>query len=300
MRIWDVNPGYLNRQSLLGEHRELHAIVSIIKHNKKGYSRHPETLRWQSFGWALSQRHKLLAAEMKLRGFTDRSTVHLKNKNQKWPDTFVDLPADQFAILAKKYKSIEQGRIPLPKNVQQLWVQHQYSVMARDEAEYKYIGGWVASKKTGKGINDIYPELISLLRCPPAEGNLRNTIQHMWEYVSQYSSNHVNIYTNLQSKVYRGGKEEATQAYYNIRRGAERSGICGTGSTNKGRRMTGSASCRGAHNKSIIYLAGNYHLQGGNLHANWYLKEIQRLVFLYNIVYLKESTALGELQAWTY
>ena len=46
MRIWDINPGYLNRQSLLGEHRELHGIVSIIRDNKKGYSRHPETLRW--------------------------------------------------------------------------------------------------------------------------------------------------------------------------------------------------------------------------------------------------------------
>jgi hypothetical protein len=66
VRVWDVNPGYLNRQSLLGEHRELHAIVSIIKNNKKGYSRHPETLRWKNFGWALSQRHRLLAAEMNL------------------------------------------------------------------------------------------------------------------------------------------------------------------------------------------------------------------------------------------
>jgi len=25
MRVWDINPGYLNRQSLLGEHRELQA-----------------------------------------------------------------------------------------------------------------------------------------------------------------------------------------------------------------------------------------------------------------------------------
>jgi len=30
MRLWDINPGYLNRQSLLGEHRELHGIVSIL------------------------------------------------------------------------------------------------------------------------------------------------------------------------------------------------------------------------------------------------------------------------------
>ena len=36
--------------------------------------------------------------------------------------------------------------------------------------------------------------------------------------------------TNLQSKVYRGGKEEATQAYTNIRRGAD-------DAANKGRRM---------------------------------------------------------------
>jgi uncharacterized protein YbgA (DUF1722 family) len=263
VRVWDVDPGYLNRQSLLGEHRELHAIVSIIKNNKKGYSRHPETLRWHGFGWALSQRHRLLATEMNLRGFVDRSSVHLKTHHLKWPDMFVDIPAAQFIILAKKYKNIEQGRILLPRNVQQLWSQHQYSVMARDEAEYKYIGGWVAYRKTGKGIDDIYPELVSLLRCPPAEGNLRNTIQHMWGYVSQYASLNGNIYTNLQSKVYRGGKEEATQAYYNIRRGAD-------DAANKGRRMN----------------------------ANWYLKEIQRLVFLHNIAYLKESTALSELQAW--
>ena len=69
MRIWDIHPGYLNRQSLLGEHRELHAIVSIIGNKKKGYSRHPETVRWVGYGWALGQRHRLLSAEMALRGF---------------------------------------------------------------------------------------------------------------------------------------------------------------------------------------------------------------------------------------
>ena len=230
MRVWDVNPGYLNRQSLLGEHRELHAIVSIIKHNKKGYSRHPETLRWKNFGWALSQRHRLLAAEMKLRDYVDRSPVLLKTQQQKWPEVFVDPPVTQLSILAGKYKNKEQGRIPLPQNVQQLWAQHKYSVMARDNAEYKYLGGWVASRKTGKGITDIYPELVSLLRCPPGEGNLRNTIQHMWGYVSGYAL------------------------------------------------LSGKAIER----KTTLSL----------------LMQIQTLVFLNDIVYLKESTALGELQAW--
>ena len=230
MRVWDVHPGYLNRQSLLGEHRELHAIVSIIKHNKKGYSRHPETLRWQGFGWALYQRHRLLATEMRLRGYTDRTPVLLKTQRLKWPDVFVDPPAVQLTILEGKYKNAEQGRIPLPKNVQQLWAQHKYSVMARDLTEYKRIGRKLASAKTGCLISDIYPELVSLLRCPPGEGNLQNTVQHMWGYVSPIS--------NLSGKA--------------------------------------------IENKSTRSL----------------LMEIQRLVFLHNVVYLKESTALSDLQAW--
>jgi hypothetical protein len=266
VRVWDVNPGYLNRQSLLGEHRELHAIVSIIRnnrgyepqsklrgiipsatrdcsaykfqctsflklesHNKKGYSRHPETLRWIKFGWALNQRHRLLAAEMNLRGYVDRSPVLLKTQYQKWPDVFVDLPVTQFSILAEKYINKDPGRIPLPRNVQQLWAQHKYSVMARDNAEYKRIGRLVASRKTGNGISDLYPELVSLLRCPPGEGNLRNAVQHMWEYVSGFAS--------LSGKAI---ERKTTQSL---------------------------------------------------------LKEIQRLAFLHDVVYLKESTALGELQA---
>ena len=79
----------------------------------------------------------------------DRTPVLLKTQRQKWPEVFVDPPVTQLSILAEKYKDKEQGRIPLPKNVQQLWAQHKYSVMARDAAEYKRIGRWVASRKTG-------------------------------------------------------------------------------------------------------------------------------------------------------
>ncbi len=61
MRIWDIDPGYLNRQSLLGEHRELHALVSIVVNGKQGYSQHPETIRWLKYGWALKYRHKQLS-----------------------------------------------------------------------------------------------------------------------------------------------------------------------------------------------------------------------------------------------
>lgn len=188
MRIWDLSPGYLNRQSLLGEHRELHGIVSIIQHNKKGYSKHPETLRWLGLGWALSQRHKLLVAEMNLRGYTDRSPVLLRTKPGVWPATYIDEPAQQIFILKKKYKQLESGRIPLPKNAQELWAQHKYSVMARDISAYKKIGKWVTAKKGIKELHDVAIEITTILREPPEQRLIENTLLHMWGYISKYSS----------------------------------------------------------------------------------------------------------------
>jgi len=188
MRIWDLNPGYLNRQSLLGEHRELHGLVSIIKYNKKGYSKHPETLRWVGLGWALKQRHKLLVAEMNLRGYTDQSPVLLRSKPGKWPEIYTDEPAQQISILNKKYKYLESGRIPLPKNAQDFWAQHKYSVMARDITAYKNIGKWVTSKSGSKELHNVATEITTILRSPPEKRLIENTLLHMWGYVSKYSS----------------------------------------------------------------------------------------------------------------
>lgn len=188
MRIWDLNPGYLNRQSLLGEHRELHGLVSIIKYHKKGYSKHPETLRWVGFGWALKQRHKLLIAEMNLRGYTDRTPVLLRSKPGAWPEIYIDNPAQQISILREKYKSRESGRIPLPKNAQSFWAQHKYSVMARDITAYKDIGKWVTSKSGSKDLHNVAIEIIEILRNAPEQRLIENTLLHMWGYVSKYSS----------------------------------------------------------------------------------------------------------------
>lgn len=124
MRIWDINPGYLSRQHLLGEHRELHAIVSILRRGRRGYSRHPETLRWTGHGWALRQRHRLLAAEMRLRGFDERSPVNLRTHRGRWPERYLDSPCAQYVLLAAKYQDAQQGRIPLPHNIQQLAMRH--------------------------------------------------------------------------------------------------------------------------------------------------------------------------------
>jgi hypothetical protein len=76
MRIWDIEPNKLCRNHLLGEHRELHAIWSVLTKNKKGYSRHPETLRWKNKLAALYLRHEKLIKEMKRRGYCHGSSLN--------------------------------------------------------------------------------------------------------------------------------------------------------------------------------------------------------------------------------
>lgn len=184
MRIWDIDPGYLNRQSLLGEHRELHGMVSIFVNGRRGYSNHPETLRWVGRGWALRQRHRLLAAEMTLRGYHDRSPVSLDDHPQQWPASYIDPPAGQFRLLAEKYRDKQPGRIPLPSSAQQLWAQHKYSVMARSPASYQAIGREVATAHPDEDFAELARRLVALLRTAPAPGGVRNAVQHMWGYVS--------------------------------------------------------------------------------------------------------------------
>jgi hypothetical protein len=93
MRIWDITPKKLCRNHLLGEHRELHAIWSILTNNKKGYSRHPEVLRWSGKLKALYLRHERLVAEMTKRGYIHKSPLDTKfaegaDKQRSFVDTY--------------------------------------------------------------------------------------------------------------------------------------------------------------------------------------------------------------------
>ena len=185
MRIWDIHPGYLNRQSLLGEHRELHGIVSIIKNNKKGYSRHPETIRWVKHGWAIKQRHKLLAAEMSLRGCQDHSPVNLRANKHHWPDTYIDQPIEQIAILKEKYANKEPGRIPLPGTARELWRHHQYSVLARDEKLYNKIEKLISGYTTKQDFRELADQLTIILRKQPSPGGIEISLRAMWRWVTR-------------------------------------------------------------------------------------------------------------------
>jgi hypothetical protein len=188
MRIWDVSPGYLNDKSLLGEHRELHGIISIIQNNKEGYSRHPETIRWQGHEGALRLRHSLLRAEMQLRGFQDRTPLETVYSEGLWPTVFIDPPEKQFLLLAEKYREKQLGRIPLPANIQELWAHHKYSVLARNPQIYSSIGRLAATDTSRTTFNRVTMSLTSVLRVQPPEGGLQNALQHMWGYVKTFHS----------------------------------------------------------------------------------------------------------------
>jgi hypothetical protein len=103
MRIWDVPPDKLCRKHLLGEHAELHAIWTILTQERKGYSRHPETMRWKGKLKALYERHQLLVDEMTERGYKHNSRLSRKLAiGDARQDVFIDSYDEQCDILRQK------------------------------------------------------------------------------------------------------------------------------------------------------------------------------------------------------
>ncbi|MPN24055.1 hypothetical protein SDC9_171449 [bioreactor metagenome] len=103
MRIWDIPPEKMCRNHLLGEHRELHAMWSIIINNKKAYAHHPETLRWKGKLKALYLRHETLVKEMEARGYKHHTPLDpaLATGNDV-QDEFVNTYEEHVRILKEK------------------------------------------------------------------------------------------------------------------------------------------------------------------------------------------------------
>lgn len=103
MRIWDISPKRLCRNHLLGEHRELRAIWSVIVNGKKGYAHNPETLRWKGKLKALYGQHEALVVEMSKRGYRHRSPLAKREATGRSKQTdYVDRPSKQIVILRNK------------------------------------------------------------------------------------------------------------------------------------------------------------------------------------------------------
>jgi pyrimidine dimer DNA glycosylase len=103
MRVWDVDVRELCDRHLLGEHRELHAIWSILTNGRSGYANHPETVRWRGRLAALYARHQQQLAEMARRGFNHGSPLDgALATGEARQSELVDSMADQRARLAAK------------------------------------------------------------------------------------------------------------------------------------------------------------------------------------------------------
>ena len=112
MRIWnEIDPHRLCKKHLLAEHREALCIWSVITQNKKGYSKHPETVRYRHHLGALWLRHRKLMHEATRRGYNFKDLpdwpVHLDGLTEI---AFVDPePWDkqEFALLSKDCNCIK-------------------------------------------------------------------------------------------------------------------------------------------------------------------------------------------------
>lgn len=103
MRIWDLPTHQLCRKHLLGEHREIHAIWTILTTGRKGYTNHPETKRWKGKLAALYTRHEEQVKEMEKRKYQHKSPLDiLLAVDQKTQDIFINSLEEQKEILNKK------------------------------------------------------------------------------------------------------------------------------------------------------------------------------------------------------
>ncbi len=107
MRIWDLPPNILCRQHLLGEHRELHAIWTVLAGEKTGYASHPETLRWKG-----NNRHEALVTEMCNRGYNHRSPLdEVDARGESKQSEYVDTPERQLELLREEGCDCRVGKV---------------------------------------------------------------------------------------------------------------------------------------------------------------------------------------------
>jgi len=179
--ILDIHPGYLGSQELIKEVELLHCLLGGAPFSKGGKAGSNCQRMWAQHKRGAYVRYLWLLAELKFRSvkpeFPEPSFLEI-GQQPTWPES-VNSPAQQFSFLEK------DARIPLPKNHQQLWAQHKYSILARDVNLYRELGPKVAAMKTGTDFSMLANQLTLALRIQPEPGGMRNALQHMWGYVSE-------------------------------------------------------------------------------------------------------------------
>lgn len=124
---------------------------------------------------------------MELRGYKHNSEIPLEGFEVTWPETFIDEPSRQYELLKDKYIGKQPPPIPLPSNNRDLWKQHKFSILARDEKQYREIGPQVAGNEHVE-MKVLAHKLALLLRTPPSSGGLSNALDHMWGFLKKLAS----------------------------------------------------------------------------------------------------------------
>lgn len=100
IRVWDLPLEKLCNKHLVASHFELHTIWSVIANKKKGYSQHPEVVRWFGKLKALKLRHEAIVREMTARDY---------NHNSPLPDTNdSDLQTQKWQSVAKQKQILKE------------------------------------------------------------------------------------------------------------------------------------------------------------------------------------------------
>ena len=191
MRVWDIHPGYLSRQSLLGQHAEIHALYSVITGGGKGYASHPETLRWEKHTDLLRARHDLTVKEMRLRGFKHTSPMGTPGEGSPEKLKYVDPPGRQLALLKEKYaRKDQQGRIPLPQKGSAFWAHYEYSIMGRGLLYHGEMQQFLRGRKDYPVEEDheLIQKIFAYMEYQPTDKSWRNLINHLWGCFNYISS----------------------------------------------------------------------------------------------------------------
>lgn len=76
VRVWSgISASELDDIHLLAEHADLHLILSVITNRKKGYSKHPEVIRFHGKLGYIYKRHEQDVKEMEKRGLNHKSPI---------------------------------------------------------------------------------------------------------------------------------------------------------------------------------------------------------------------------------
>ena len=180
--IFDVDAGFLDDEWLAAQMRLLVGLVATEDAGLR--ARIP--VCWQAHQDALVLRLEQLIEEMRLRGLATPQGLPRTAESVIWPVAGTRTLAEQLAQLADRAACGHRGRIALPRNDHELWACYKYSVLARNHQSYARLGQLVAARAIP--VDRLWRELVNAIRVPPAEGGLRNALQHMWGYVSRYTS----------------------------------------------------------------------------------------------------------------